>query len=70
MTRKDYVALAKALHDSDAPDRTINAIAKVLADDNPRFDRQRFIEVAWPNTPAEDDGPYDEPNEPYPGAWV
>jgi hypothetical protein len=58
MTKKDYVALARMLHDTypslvTQPDvtawklhRTITvAIADLLAQDNPRFDRDRFYEA-------------------------
>jgi hypothetical protein len=51
MTRKHYVALAGALADAlpagaerfDGWCRAVNAIADVLAGDNPRFDRERFV---------------------------
>ena len=56
MTRKDYVKLASAVHqahrdtDSDGSTVTPAAIASVayklaaiLATDNPRFDRDRFL---------------------------
>lgn len=46
MTRKDYVALAAALRDTRAPMSTVLAIAKVLRDDNPRFDMERFLTAA------------------------
>jgi hypothetical protein len=58
MTRKDYVAIAKAFQysylkitpdsdDADCAHRNVwhvlrMDIANALADDNPRFDRQRF----------------------------
>jgi hypothetical protein len=50
MTRKDYVAIARALRGSRylvQPNRfqwstTVKAIADTLAADNPRFDRTRF----------------------------
>lgn len=55
MTRKDYVALAKAISavrkNSDAVDfqagvnQVTGAIAQVLAQDNPRFDRERFYKA-------------------------
>ena len=60
MTRKDYVALAAALHnvqpelDTDgtyqpegraAWDACVRAVARVLAADNGRFDRDRFVRV-------------------------
>jgi hypothetical protein len=58
MTRKDYVALAAALRDTllinlSTPDQLAGAkaahhsavtrVAVVLARDNPRFDRARFL---------------------------
>jgi len=58
MTRKDYVAIAgalKAQRYAYAPHWDANlfracndnakAIAEVLASDNPRFDRQRFLDA-------------------------
>lgn len=48
MTRKDYEAIAKALNglafsaDKGASSR---AIADVMARDNPRFDRERFLKA-------------------------
>jgi hypothetical protein len=56
MTRKDYVALAKALR-GERPHRIrweiawkqwavdVGAVADVLAADNPRFDIHRFIQA-------------------------
>lgn len=59
MTRKDYVALAEALHAAalrPGEERNVTAylmwvncrdmIATVLAADNPRFDRDRFVKAA------------------------
>jgi len=56
MTRKDYVAIAAALKDARRPfdgdfgdgfaegvDNAAVELAKVLAKDNPRFDRARFL---------------------------
>lgn len=53
MTRKDYVAIAKAIASvrdpNDNLDEVVTAsliaekIANVCAADNPRFDRERFI---------------------------
>jgi carbamoylphosphate synthase large subunit len=56
MTRKDYVAIAGAisavrqysylsgdLNFQAAIDQVTGAISQVLIEDNPRFDRQRFI---------------------------
>ena len=54
MTRKDYVLLAEALkaviQSVDKPERTgallaANEIAHCLAEDNPRFDRARFLKA-------------------------
>lgn len=60
MSKKDYQAIAAALyrvHQEDIPapgfppqpavrfDMVIGAIADVLAQGNPRFDRERFIEA-------------------------
>lgn len=65
MTRKDYVALAGALHKAQPTDgrstrgmlyasdyehkqwtMDVAEIANVLAADNPRFDRERFLRAA------------------------
>jgi hypothetical protein len=57
MSRKDYVALAASLHNAKDATREIlgshsvlryaaENIADVLAIDNPRFDRQRFLTAA------------------------
>jgi hypothetical protein len=54
MTKKDYVLIARALYEArfelrDAnPCQTviINDLASALERDNPRFDRQRFIDAA------------------------
>jgi hypothetical protein len=54
MTRKDYVLIAEALARADRPyaegraqHRTdCEAIADALAQDNPRFDRERFLKAA------------------------
>lgn len=50
MTRKDYIALAEALHEAHEESGlstgwalTVDKIANVLAADNPRFDRERFV---------------------------
>ena len=60
MTKKDYQAIARAIHEQivasiNDPHKThsrgglaaaiIDAIADVLAADNPRFDRARFVEA-------------------------
>jgi len=55
MTRKDYVALAEAIAgafpitENSTPiiawRLTMEAIADVLAADNPRFDRERFVKA-------------------------
>ena len=43
MTRKDYEAIAKALRAAGTVTDAISNIADVMAQDNPRFDRKRFI---------------------------
>ena len=58
MTKKDYQALARAIHGvytrvaepaEPSPEQTIgfvvDAIANVLQADNPRFDGRRFVEA-------------------------
>lgn len=55
MTRKDYIALAAALKDEQPNPESVThacwnnnvlAVANVLQDDNPRFDRERFLRAA------------------------
>jgi hypothetical protein len=59
MTRKDYEAIAAAIRDADreaydglyVPDhktaaRVAHCIADVMARDNPRFDRARFLKAS------------------------
>lgn len=52
MTKKDYVALAKALrnHLDEATDpfqwgAVVHAVAGVLREDNPRFDKPKFMDA-------------------------
>lgn len=49
MTKKDYIKIAKAIArtpmDQFARSVVAEALAKALHEDNPRFDRQRFIEA-------------------------
>ncbi len=59
MTRKDYILIAEAVKASrpetpHSPDdkpylsqcfATANALARALANDNPRFDRERFLKA-------------------------
>ena len=55
MSRKDYVAIARAIAAErrhivdpvhrDAIDHMIHAIANVLQNDNPRFNRTRFLDA-------------------------
>jgi hypothetical protein len=48
MTRKDYIAVAARLKADKASDAEINRWADIFEDDNPRFDRPRFIAAcAW-----------------------
>lgn len=49
MTRKHFIALARALRESEASDLTINMVAHACKQDNPNFDRERFIAAARPN---------------------
>lgn len=46
MTRKHYIALAEALKTTNATIETIMAVAKVCANDNARFDVERFKAAA------------------------
>ena len=49
MTRKDYIAIAKALSNVEfstfSKGRVIDALCDVFQDDNPRFDADRFKEA-------------------------
>ena len=53
MTRKDYEAIAVAIKNADRYDdgeqiasSIVHNIADVMARDNPRFDRARFLKAA------------------------
>ena len=46
MSRKHFVALARALRDSGASQDVVSAVASELAAFNPNFDRARFIDAA------------------------
>ena len=50
MTRKDYVLIAQVIKDQHKPHndtdtlwRVVDALADVLEEDNPNFDKSRFI---------------------------
>lgn len=55
MTRKDYILIASALREARLSDdeatqetdeqwtRVVNRVARALANDNPSFDRARFV---------------------------
>ena len=49
MTKKHFIALAREIHDSDNDTQTKTfaamVIIRVAQDDNPRFDRYRFLEA-------------------------
>jgi len=50
MTKKDYIAIAKAIKDLDATKASkhkfVEALASVMLADNPRFDIQRFANAS------------------------
>lgn len=46
MTRKHFVALAKALRDNNATPALVAAVADVAQASNPEFNRQRFLAAA------------------------
>jgi len=50
MTKKDYIAIAKAIKGLDASkgnkERFLEALLPVFLADNPRFDAQRFANAA------------------------
>ena len=64
MTRKHYKAIAAAIRDSWTRDgagdplpqlhgvRLINLLANYLGQDNPRFDRERFVDACNPDPNA------------------
>lgn len=43
MTKKDYIALAKALSEAKTVQEAVGNIAAICAADNPRFDLDRFL---------------------------
>lgn len=43
MTRKNYIAIAEVLDANRAPLALVQDMADLLEEDNPRFDRDRFI---------------------------
>ena len=45
MTRKHYVAIAKAISLNKGRDSIIPALASVFADDNPNFDWDKFVKA-------------------------
>lgn len=53
MTRKDYVKIAEAVYDvprdtklqRDAQERIAHNLCKVLREDNPAFDSERFLKA-------------------------
>jgi hypothetical protein len=45
MSRRHFRALAEALKDSGASYQTVAAIARVCANENPRFDSSKFFEA-------------------------
>lgn len=49
MSRKDYILAANIIRNMPGPwigkQKTINATIKIFAKDNPRFDKNRFIEA-------------------------
>jgi len=48
MSKKHFIALAKALREHDASPSMIAAIADVCAATNEHFDRPRFVTAASP----------------------
>lgn len=46
MTRKDYVLIAAALREARTVAEAARLLADQLAQDNPRFDRERFLKAA------------------------
>ena len=45
MTKKHFIALAAILKSQSAPPSLVSAIADWLAQINPNFDRERFVEA-------------------------
>jgi hypothetical protein len=63
MTRKHYEAIAQVLADARTPfnpganqvrESIVEALARIMASDNPRFNRERFLRAAhaWYEVPA------------------
>jgi hypothetical protein len=52
MSRKDYVALAAALDESDATIEVVLAVVRVLQADNASFDRSRFMSACGFGAPV------------------
>lgn len=50
MTRKDYVVVAKVLHDTHAAPEVVYAMADTFAKTYPNFNRNRFVAAALNNT--------------------
>lgn len=46
MTKKDYIAIAAVLNANLANDALVADMADMLEEDNPRFDRERFMRAS------------------------
>jgi hypothetical protein len=53
MTRKHFIAIAKALNDEGVTAQCISAIADVCEKTNPRFDREKFEKAAGCPQPSD-----------------
>lgn len=50
MTRKDFESIAHCLNANHAPLALVFDFADMLEEDNPRFDRARFVKASTLNT--------------------
>ena len=48
-TRRHYKAIAKIIKTSSTHDNLIVGLINFFCDDNPKFDRKRFLEACDPN---------------------
>ena len=47
MTRKDYIKIAKLLNATQAPYQVIDAFRHLLKEDNPRFNKDKFLNAVY-----------------------
>ena len=47
MTRQDYIKIAKLLNATQAPYKVIDAFRHLLKEDNPRFNKDKFLNAVY-----------------------